>query len=173
MMDIDKDEAVKYLKGEIDILPYIPKQNFRFPLSPYCMTAINEYRIEYDAEYYRMELCPKFPSRLSAIYAFDSYETCKTVSQKHGWNINEVREFKVKAEHLISVVKVNMEIISLLKHAYKVSHLSEQSLRNIWKSYWSGVGNIQMELPVVDGDRTLCDSGIIWEYLIEGTLVAV
>ena len=48
--------------------------------SPYMLSAINDYRIEYDAEVFREKNYPLYPSRLSALYAFGDLETSKYVS---------------------------------------------------------------------------------------------
>jgi len=65
-----------------------------------------------------------------------------------------------------------MEHVTLARYAYKLS--SMQNIDQIWQSYWKGVGNIRLELP--DGEnfsRNIRDSGVIWEYLIEGCLQPV
>lgn len=48
--------------------------------SPYMLSAINDYRIEYDAEVFREKNYLLYPSRLSALYAFGDLETSKYVS---------------------------------------------------------------------------------------------
>jgi hypothetical protein len=38
-----------------------------------------------------------------------------------------------------------MEIVSLARHAYKVSMVGDPS--GYWRSYWTGFGEIKVELP--------------------------
>lgn len=135
-------------------------------LSPYFLTAINDYRIEYDAEMHRMAKHSLYPSRLSSIYAFSDMNTCHQVSMKYGWPLNSVKKFRLKENPFNRVIKVNMEHVSLARLAYKISMITNVSC--IWESYWSGIGNIMLELPEAGGGRKRYESGVIWEYLIEG-----
>ena len=90
------DEFVKkYLDGYVSYLPFLPAKRDCDVLSPYCLTAMNEYRIEYDAEVCRKKYYPKYPSRLSAVFAFGDYETCKNVADKYRWDISTVKKFKL------------------------------------------------------------------------------
>ena len=158
----------KYIKGDFRFLPYEPTRTDAAFLSPYFLTAINDYRIEYDAEVYRAQYCPVYPSRLSAIYAFGDYDTCVSINNKYGWPLTEVHRFKLLDHPLNRVAKVNMEHVSLARHAYKVSII--QDVDKLWASYWSGVGNIVMELPAAGHERKTYESGIIWEYLVDGAV---
>lgn len=158
----------KYINGTIKYLPYAPCKMDEIAISPYCITAINDYRIEYDVETCRERNYSKYPSRLSAVYAFGDYKTCEIVSRKYGWELNTVKRFKLLNHPLNRVVKVNMEHVSLARHAYKVSMINTEGIEHIWRQYWSGRGNIQMELPAEDFSRKVYESGLIWEYLIEG-----
>jgi hypothetical protein len=132
------------------------------------MTAINEYRIEYDAEYERVRINPRYPSRLSAIYAFGDYASCELVAQKYKWPLNEVRRFYVEPSPLTRVVKVNMEIASLMRYAYKVSMM--QNISEAWQAYWAGAGNVDAVLPTIGFKKQTSSSGVIWEYLIDGAM---
>jgi hypothetical protein len=165
----NEETLAKYLDGSLNYLPFTLCERDAIAISPYCMSAINDYRIEYDAEVYRKNNFPLYPSRLSATYAFGGMEACKEVSRKYGWDISTVRRFRLLDTPLNRVAKVNMEHVSLARHAYKVSSI--QNVDDIWRSYWTGEGNIRMELP--DGEnftRKTRDSGVIWEYLVEGCL---
>ncbi len=105
---------------------------------------------------------PHYPSRLSAIFAFGDFETCKKVSLKHKWDLSSVKRFKLLPNNLNKVAKVNMEIVSLDRYATKVSMSDSVTISQIWHSYWTGLGNIQLELPTVDG-RKIFNSDVIWE----------
>ncbi|MGD0238011.1 MAG: hypothetical protein ABSC55_26200 [Syntrophorhabdales bacterium] len=161
----------KYLKGEFRYLPYEPVQMDAMMLSPYFLTAINDYRIEYDAEFYRRKFYPFYPLRLSAIYAFGDYDSCVRVNRKYGWSLTEAYRFKLLDHPLNRVVKVNMEHVSLARHAYKVSML--QDIDKLWAGYWSGFDNLVLELPASGYQRKTYESGVVWEYLIEGAVQKV
>ena len=111
----DKEFRAKYLNGSARYLPFEPCINKLdcHMFSPYCITAINDYRVEYDAEIHREKHYSLYPSRLSAIYAFDDYATCEIVANKYGWNINTVEKFILEEHKLTRVVKVNMDIVTI------------------------------------------------------------
>lgn len=163
---LDKSFLEKYLNGTAKYAFYEPCERDVQTLSPYCLTIINDYRVEYDAEYFRKKYYPLYPSRFSAIFAFGDYETCQKVANKYNWNLDSVKKFKSIDNPLTRVIKVNMEIVSLSRRAYKVSSLDEKTIESIWKSYWEGSGDIAMELPGTGFKREICHSGEIFEYYI-------
>jgi len=167
-LDMNPEFLSKYQKGSANYLPYEPCEMDSMALSPYFLNVINDYRVEYDAEIFRKRYYQFFPSRLSAIYAFGNIESCQAVNKKHGdsWSLNSVKRFRLLDNPLNRVVRVNMEHVSLLRHAYRVSAL--QDIDSLWRGYWSGFGNIVLELPTIGFQRKQCESGVIWEYLIEG-----
>lgn len=158
----------KYISGRLRFLLYEPCKMDAVAVSPYFLTAINDYRIEYDAEVHREQFHSIYPSRLSAIYAFGDYETCIAVNKKYGWPLPDVHRFRLIEHPLNRVVKVNMEHISLARHAYKVSML--QDIDRLWEGYWQGFDNIILTLPTAGFQRRSFESGVIWEYLIEGAV---
>ncbi|HBF36602.1 MAG TPA: hypothetical protein DDW50_04710 [Firmicutes bacterium] len=169
---LDKGFLDKYINGTINYIPFEPRQSELGIVSPYGLRAISDYAVEYDAEYYRLKYFSLYPSRLSAIYAFGNYESCQLVNQKYpnNWDLNTVKKFKLEntLPSLTRVVKLNMEIVSLARLAYTIFSLNEEIRESIWKSYWSGSGNIALELPGANFERTVYNSGEIYEYLIEG-----
>ena len=48
-----EDTLAKYLDGSLNYLPFEPSERDPMAVSHFCLTAINDYRIEYDAEIYR------------------------------------------------------------------------------------------------------------------------
>lgn len=159
-----------FLDGTMDYLPFTENQNCNLGITSMFSNSItSNYRTEYNCELSRKYDFPSYPSRLSSCYAFGDYETCKNVSEKYKWDISSVRKFKLIPHSYNKVAKVNMEIVSLERYANNVSIIDSQTQDRIWKSYWRGFDNIQMELPTLNG-REKIDSGVIWEYLIEGIL---
>jgi hypothetical protein len=65
-----------------------------------------------------------------------------------------------------------MEIISMMRTAYGAGYWAGDALDEIWGAYWSGHGNLEVEVPTPDGKhRQRIASGEIWEYLIDGRLL--
>ncbi len=167
------DFAKKYLEGTVDYLPFIPNPDKDIQMvSAFYNNITSEYRTEYNCELHRKYNFPTYPSRLSAIYAFGDYDNCIEVSRKYHWDITTVKKFKLEPSPFNKVAKVNMEIVSLERYANRVSNLDQNAQNTIWQSYWTGFGEIQMELPTVN-DRQLFNSGLIWEFLIEGRITLV
>lgn len=161
------------MAGTVDYLPFIPNPNKDVQMvSVFYNNITSEYRTEYNCELHRRYNFQTYPSRLSAFYAFGDYDTCVAVSKKHHWNINTVKKFRLEPSPFNKVVKVNMEIVSLERYANRVSMLDQETQNIIWQSYWTGYGDFPMELPTIHG-RQVFNSGIIWEYLVEGRLTLI
>jgi len=69
---------------------------------------------------------------------------------------------------LTRVIKVNMEIVSWMRTAYKRGFFDDKTKDDIWKNYWNGTADVDLELPDVEYGREIYPSGEIFEYLIEG-----
>ncbi len=165
------DFTEKYMNGNIDYLPF--KLNLDSDInfvSFFHKNITNDYAIEYAAEITRRTFFSKLPSRLSCCYAFGDYESCIEVNRKYGWDLSTVREFELINNQMNRVAKVNMEIVSLARHAERVSSLDELTQQQIWNSYWTGLDGIKVELPTFNDQKDIFDSGLMWEYLIEGIL---
>ena len=67
-----------------------------------------------------MLYCPIFPSRFGALYVFGDLDTCRKGSKKYGWNVREIKKFKLflnmqNARQLVGIVKYNMVIVSFMR----------------------------------------------------------
>lgn len=167
---INNNNLNKYRDGSINYLPFISNNNKDFgSLSIFCHNIINDYRVEYDAEICRMHYYPRYPSRLSATFAFGDYSSCIEANRKYDWDLDEVKKFKLISNQLNRVVKVNMEIVSLARETYNRGSMLPDDVNEVWNAYWSGLGNIDIEVPALNlRDRDVLRSGVIFEYLIEG-----
>lgn len=169
-ISIRKDLLEKYINGTLIYLPFAPNSKKDLGIiSPFVQNITSGYKTEYNAELCRFQNFPLFPSRLSALYAFGDFQTCEKVSKLHKWPIETVRKFKLVPSVNNRIIKVNMEIVSLERYANKISTSSPETVDLTWKSYWTGKGEIETELPTINGRKTF-KSGVIWEYLIEGVL---
>ena len=163
--------AASYADGSADFLPFVPNESLTTGfLSPFLVTTINNYRIEYDAELTRRAFFRNAPSRLTGIFAFESMQVCEAVSRKWGWSLQEVQRFK--PQNVLRAARVNMEIVSLARHAYSRAGLSPESIGELWRAYWSGADDYQMDLPSVDAtSREIVCAGKTWEWIIDGALL--
>jgi hypothetical protein len=169
---------ISYMNGTIDYLPFVLNPNVTMkPMSMFQNTVTSEYRTEYNCEIFRKHYFPLFPSRLSAIYAFGDYESCKKAiklyhSSYDYWNLDNVRKFKLRNSPFNRVVKVNMEIVSWERTANRISSLDHNTEEQIWLAYWNGENDGTFDLPTIHG-RKIYEIDTLWEYLIEGVIELV
>lgn len=135
--------------------------------TPFAVNAIND-PLEHQIENHRYKFHPLYPSRLSAIYAFGNYDDCKLVNQKYGWPLDQVRRFYLLDHPLARVIKVNMERISQARMPWSGPPVIDG--QTFWEDYWQGKGNSIWTLPSEPSSQHL-ESGVIWEYLIEGCVM--
>jgi hypothetical protein len=163
-----------FLRGTATYAPFVPNtaRSSSF-VSLFTITAQSLYEVEYDAEYLRSHEFPLLPSRFSAVYAFGSDEDCQRAHERYGWDLSEVRRFRLVPHPLNRVHRANMEIVSLMRSIYPKASWSREDRDAVWRHYWSGQGPLAVEIPAIhnnEPDRESIQSGEIWEYLIEGRL---
>jgi hypothetical protein len=167
----DPEFAAAYLDGTADFLPFVPNASMSTEsLSPFTLTTISDYRIEYDAELKRRKDFKNAPSRMTGVFAFDSVADCRRVSDRFDWDLSSVQRFKPQA--VLRVARVNMEIVSLARLAYSRAALDASSVDNLWQAYWGGEDGVALDLPSVDArtrEAHVADS--LWEWIIDGSLV--
>lgn len=149
---IDQTFMEKYLKGKVRYLPFEPTSCDVMAVSPFMSSTISGYKTEYDFEVVREKQFPLFPSRLSATYAFGSWEDCLLANKHHGWHLSEVRRFRLRETPLNRVAKVDMEIVTVARGA------GSPVPDHVCSMYWAGQ-------PGFLGGRAP-----LWEYLVEGML---
>ena len=66
-----------------------------------------------------------------------------------------------------------MEIVSLARTAYRVGMLDNDTINLIWFNYWSGKGEIEMELPIPYPSKKKFKADEVFEYLVEGKIVLI
>ena len=167
----DESFLEKYLKGGVKYLPYKKSNQDLDIFSPYYVSVVNYFDVEYDAECFRQKYYPMYPSRLSAVYAFGDYETCVKVSKIYQWDLKTVRKFKLVNNKLTRVIKVNMEIVSIARDIYKNHMFSKESKELLWENYWRGSSYIPTESYYENYPPSNLKVDEVFEYLIEGSLV--
>ncbi|MBD2247243.1 hypothetical protein [Nostoc sp. FACHB-888] len=163
----------RYLKDEINYLSFLSNPAGAGFLSFYCVSAISDPHVDSDAEKIRSLFFKQLPSRLSALYAFATQEDCIKAHELYKWNLNSVRKFTLLKDSLTRVARVNMEIVSLMRFAYRKKTWSSEDIERIWRHYWAGEGNLEIEVPTMQpppNNYERRSSGEVWEYLIEGRL---
>ena len=61
--------------------------------------------------------------------------------------------------------------VSLARHWYRVAERSDREIDDYWCEYWSEEGQTIMTFPAAEtAGREIIESGLIWEYLVDGTL---
>lgn len=167
----DPGFAASYRDGTADFLPFTPNPAMSTGFwSPFVLTTINGYRIEYDAELARRAYFKDAPSRLTGIFAFESLAECQRVSGRFGWDIGTVQKFKPQS--VLRATRVNMEIVSLARLAYSRASLDATTIDALWRAYWSGAENFTLDLPSVDAtSRETRAAGATWEWIVDGSLL--
>ena len=169
-----EEGRLAYLEGVTNYWPFEPGQGLRSGfISMFASSITSGYRLEYNCELFRRcdQQARTYPSRLSALFAFGDEVSLHRASDLYGWDLRTVKRFRLVDGELNRVVRVNMEVISMMRHAEAISSMSPEDNQAIWSHYWSGGGEISIELPASDQNgRHAQTSGVIWEYLIEGRL---
>jgi hypothetical protein len=170
-----RGEALRdaYERGTLDYLQFTANPGYFGWPSPFAAEIATDYRVEWDAEVCRRHVDPLLPSRLSAIYAFGDHATCEEVAAKHHWQLGEVARFRLVPDPLNRIARVNMEIVSLARLAYRRGTWTAEKLDEMRRAYWLGGESLALELPVDGVSFERVESGVIWEYLIEGRLERV
>lgn len=169
--EISTDYRVRYLKGEQQYLPFVLSENRPLSQTSFSFNVVNNYLLEYNLELYRYAYANKYPSRLSAVYAFGDFETCVKVSNLYNWDINTVKKFKLVSntlvKDLVRVSKNNMQIISFMR-GLDCTSFSREDQHEIYTHYWNGEGDLKLMK-----DNKEYNTGEIYEYLVEGILELV
>ena len=168
---MNKTYLENYINGKQKYLPFIPSSDIQISPTSFAFNIVKNYALEYNLEQHRYTNFGKYPSRLSAIYAFGDYETCKRVNQIHGWDLKTVKKFRLLKneifQDLFRITRNNMEIVSCLR-SLDCRFFSKEEQEKIYEHYWSGKGNL-----VLSNYGQNYNTGEIYEYLIEGVLELV
>lgn len=164
-----------FLVGNVDYLPFVINKNHFGGASPFTQRIIERYSIEYNLEVHRSRHYKHYPSRLSGIFAFGDYETCKMLAKRYSkvWKLEDCTKYKLKDygvyNEFIKVVKTNYNIIGFLEHlGYGECNFGNEI---VYDAYWKGQGNLKRfaysENGIVLPERKV---GTRYEYIIEGIL---
>lgn len=167
--------AIRYLEGDLDQLPFVPNPDVIPGTSMFAMSTMAPYRVEYNAEMSRRgdRASRRYPSRMSCIYAFGDVNSLRKACDLYGWDRAAARQFRIVHGPFTRVVKANMEIVSLMRAAETISSFGPDEQAAIWHHYWCGGASLTLEMPGPAFMPRPVESGVIWEYLVEGRVELV
>ncbi len=117
-------------------LMFIPNPEFKGDITPYQLNIMREYMAEYNLELGREANFKNYPSRLNAIYLFDSPEEARRYYQIHQEHVGNRILKRVKSVSPCVYSKHDLSWVDFLRLAHSVDAMS---IDNVSKAYWSGV----------------------------------
>ena len=124
-------------------LMFLPNPKFKSPITPFQNNLLRNYVAEYNLEVDRMRWFSQYPSRLHAMFLFDSDAEAKNYRARHPEHVEKriLKRVKTVGDYIYSLHDSSWINFLRLQHS-----VDEASINNISKSYWSGVRVEQREL---------------------------
>lgn len=178
------ENIINFIDGNINYAPYIPNKTTLNVPSSHMLSVVNGYTTEYALESYRYNNFKRFPSRFSCIYAFGDWQSCELANKYYGWELKDVKKFKLKdfsevncnikfPNEAIKICKCNMEIVTYLWN-HDLQFFPPEEGYKFCAYYWNGGGEVASEkLNINTKQKIITNSGVLYEYLIEGILEEV
>lgn len=157
-------EYPKFGEPDATYFQFIPNPDFSGTLSLFQMSVTQWYSVEFNLEQARLKFFPQCPSRLSAIYVFDSRAEAEKADKVYGFSKERdlVKLRPVNPHILCNYCRHDMRFIDALRnpeiHAW-------ENLEEALKSYWAG-----LELRAYEFQNKRIESDPIWEVLYDGAL---
>lgn len=164
--ELEHDE---YVGGRLDLLPYERRDTSHF-VSLFESSITAPYEVEVQAEFYRRTEFKDKPSRFACLFALGDMASCERAHDLYGWDLNTVRKFTLR-DGYSRLARVNMEIVSMMR-VHGLGGWDDDALASIWRHYWRGEGDLELDVPVRIAERDHVHSGVIWD-LIDGQLELV
>ena len=118
-----------------DLMFVFNRGNKQGDTSPFHLGVINQYRIEYDLERFRHERYPSTPSRLFAMFLFETRQEAETYRLDHANHVGN-RTLKRGLTHGPYVYSTHDSAwIDFLRLMHMID---VDSLNVCWNGYWSG-----------------------------------
>jgi len=132
---------------EVDPMPFKQNPDQHPTLSPFSVNLSKELWIEWEAERVRRDVASQAPGRLSALYAFGDEATCRDVAARYGWDLSSVRRFTLNTALRSRAIRVNVEVVSLMRAVYPRASWQTEDANVIWSHYWTGGEDLPLEIP--------------------------
>lgn len=172
-MSVDAEFRQKYEAGDVDYFFWrMNSERDCLAMSPFELTVTAPYAVEHNAEVYRNQHCPFKPSRLSALFAFETKRAAMKASVGSGRGRENVVEAELVEHSLNRLHRGNMDIITMMRQAARVASLAPAFHERVWEHYWSGTENpLEIDLPIARSPhRRKTTVSTTWEWLIDGQL---
>lgn len=115
----------------------------------------NIYYSEYILEEFRQKNFPSYPSRLSCLFSFATYEIAAHLNKFYNWN-SPIKE--VHVDKNCKIIKCDMNWITYFRKGNKMTP-------DLCRAYWQGIP-LNNVFPDLNAET-------VYEYLIEGQLSLV
>ena len=122
-------------ESKSDNLMFVPNSDFNQFISPFQYNLLNNYLAEYNLELARRSYFSQYPSRLDAIFLFETKEEAINYGRKHREHVFSRILKKVVSDGLYKFSKHDLSWIDFLNLG--LSNDSD-TLDNVSRSYWSG-----------------------------------
>jgi len=116
-------------------LMFISNPDFRGEITPFQHGIMRDYLAEYNLELCREQFFAQYPSRLNAIYLFQSEEEAQKYSARHKWHVGDRI---LKKCHSVNSCTYSLHDLSWVDFLRITHSVDPHSLDNIGKAYWSG-----------------------------------
>ncbi|MBN1869841.1 MAG: hypothetical protein JW847_04615 [Candidatus Omnitrophica bacterium] len=114
---------------------FIPNPDFTGDITPFQFNIMREYMAEYNLELGREAHFKNHPSRLNAIYLFESSDEARHYYQVHQEHVGGRILKRVKSVTACIYSKHDLGWVDFLRLAHSVDTISTD---NVSKAYWSG-----------------------------------
>ncbi len=119
-----------------DYLMFIPNPNFNNLISPFQIRLLNSYRVEYNLELYRRQYLSNYPSRLAAVFLFETETEANKYRDRHFEHVGKRVLREVKTVNSFHYSKHDSSWIDFLR----LDGTQEtETIHNCSKCYWEGI----------------------------------
>jgi len=122
---------------------FIPNPEFESDITPFQFGIMREYMAEYNLELGREGYFPSYPSRLNAIYLFESEDEAKKYKNRH---LSHVGDRILKKVRSVTPCVYSVHDCSWVDFLRLTHSVDQDSVDNVCKAYWSGKRVQEFEL---------------------------
>jgi hypothetical protein len=116
-------------------LMFIPNPGFEGEITPFQFGIMREYMAEYNLELGRERHFSSYPSRLNAIYLFESEDEAQKYKNRH---LSHVGDRILKKGRSVAPCVYSVHDCSWVDFLRLTHSVDQDSVDNVCKAYWSG-----------------------------------
>lgn len=116
-------------------LMFIPNPEFEGDITPFQYGIMREYMADYNLELGRERHFPAYPSRLNAIYLFESEDEAQKYKDRH---LSHVGDRILKKVRSVTPCVYSIHDSSWVDFLRLMGSVHPESVDNVSKAYWSG-----------------------------------